>query len=66
MGGWRIYLVTGVWDHWLQGIIAERELVAHGTSEPDAEEGLAPESWLRWQERRSMAWLRGELADSFF
>ena len=34
--GWQIYFVTGVWDCQLQGIIAETELVAHGTSEPDA------------------------------
>ena len=32
----QIYLFTRVWDCWLQGIIAERELVARGTSEPDA------------------------------
>jgi hypothetical protein len=34
--GWWFHLVTGIWDHQLQGIIAERELVAPGTSEPDA------------------------------
>lgn len=29
-------MVTGVWDCKLQEILAERELVAHGTREPDA------------------------------
>lgn len=27
-------MITGVWDCRLQGIIAERELVAHGTRHP--------------------------------
>jgi hypothetical protein len=34
-----------VWDHWLQGITAERELVAPGTREPDA----AGNRWREWR-----------------
>ena len=48
-------MVTGVRNCWLQGIIAERELVALGTREPDAARAS-----------RSMVWSHSELAGSIF
>lgn len=58
-------MVTSVWDCWLQGIVEERELVAHGTIEPDAV-GASLGKLAGQQDHRSLVQHCGELEGSFF
>ena len=62
--GWQIYLVTGVWNHRLKGIIAERELVAQGKHETNTA-GSSCRELAGLQEHRSVVQHQRELAGLF-